>query len=108
MKQKFKESIILRLKIALYILNLVGWFLLIVVPLEIFGYNLVKLENFIKSPVFSWGLKIIILLIFIFLIKGQKVINIIAVKHRWLELVLKVIFGIGIIGWIIGLFSLIF
>lgn len=82
--------------------------MLITVPLEFAGFNFAGLENFFETPAFKWGLRIFIIAFLIFLIKGQKVIDDVIEKYGWLKLVLKIIFWGGVIGWIVGLGSLLF
>jgi hypothetical protein len=84
----------------------VGWFMLIIVPLEFAGFNFVNLENFVETSTFKWGLRIFVIAFLIFLIKGQKIIDDVIEKYKWLKLVLKIIFWGGAIGWAVGLGSL--
>lgn len=106
MKEQIKQKIKLRLKMAGFILSLVGWFMLIVVPLELAGVNFVGLESFVETSAFKWGLKIFIVIALIFLIKGQNVVDKLIEKHIWLKFALKIIFWGGAIGWVVGLGSL--
>ncbi len=106
MKESIKQKLKLRLKMAGFILSLVGWFLLVVVPLEFAGINLSGLEGFVETSAFKWGLKIFVIIALIFLIKGQSIVEGIIEKHNWLKLTLKIIFWGGAIGWIVGLGSL--
>jgi hypothetical protein len=106
MKERIKKHLVSRLKIGGFILALVGWFMLVTVPLELMGYDLSGLENFVKKPAFNWGLKIFIILILILFLKGSTVIDNFIEKHSWLRTVLRTIFLGGMVGWIIGLGSL--
>lgn len=106
MKEQIKQKLKLRLKMAGFILSLVGWFLLVVVPLELAGVNFAGLESFVKTSVFKWGLKIFVIIAIIFLIKGQKIVEDVIQKHGWLKTALKIIFWGGAIGWLVGLGSL--
>ena len=96
-----------RFKIAGFIFALVGWFMLIVVPLEqIFNKDMSGLEEFVETGVFKWGIKIFVIILLILFIKGQDWIYKLIDKHKWLKVILKIIFIGGAIGWFIGLLSL--
>ena len=106
MKEKIKQKLKLRLKLTGFILSLVGWFMLVVVPLELAGVNFAGLESFVESAVFTWALRIFVVIALIFLIKGQNIIDSLIERHGWLKRALKIIFWGGAIGWVIGLGSL--
>ncbi len=106
MKEQVKQHLVSRLKIGGFVLALAGWVMLITVPLEMAGRDLSGLEVFVKTPVFSWGLKIFIIVLLFFLIKGQSIVDSFIEKYKWLKLALKIIFWGGATGWIVGLGSL--
>jgi hypothetical protein len=106
MKKQIKKHLASRLKIGGFIFALVGWIILVTVPLEFIGYDLSELENFIKNPAFNWGLKIFIILVLVLFLKGSTVIDNFIEKHSYLRIVLRVIFLGGVIGCIVGLGSL--
>lgn len=106
MKEQIKKNLISRLKIGGFVLALAGWVMLITAPLEMAGSDLSSLEKLVKTPAFSWGLKVFIIILLIFLIKGQKIIDDIIKKHNWLKIAFKIIFWGGTIGWVVGLGSL--
>ena len=108
MKEQVKKHLTSRLKIGGFIFALVGWLLLITVPLEFVGFKFSGLENFFETPTFKWGLRIFVIIILIILIKGQKVVDDIIEKHRLLKNIVKVILWGGAIGWAVGLGSLLF
>lgn len=106
-KLNWKTHLKNRLKIAGFIFALVGWFMLIVVPLEqIYNKDLSGLEEFVETGVFKWSIKIFVIILLILFIKGQNWIYELIDKHHWLRIILKIIFIGGAIGWIIGLVSL--
>lgn len=106
MKERIKKYLISKLKIGGFTLALAGWVMLITTPLEMAGHDFSDLEKFVKTPIFSWGLKIFIIILLIFLIKGQKIVGDVIEKHNWLKLTFKIIFWGGAIGWVVGLGSL--
>ena len=66
-----------RLYIAAFILSLVGWFILFVYLFgQFFETELLALEGTLKSPVFTWALRIFIIALVIFLIKREENPNI--------------------------------
>jgi|GEM_PF-2688642 hypothetical protein len=102
-----KGKLIDRLKIASYIFALIGWFMLIVVPLELFfNKDFSNLEELVETNIFKWGIKVFIIIMLIILIKGQKRIEKFIARHQWLKIALRVFLIVGAIGWIIGLGSL--
>jgi mannose/fructose/N-acetylgalactosamine-specific phosphotransferase system component IIC len=103
MKEQIKKHLISKLKIGGFILALAGWVMLITVPLEMAGRDLSGLESFVETPAFSWGLKIFIIILLVFLIKGQSIVDDFIEKYKWLDTALKIIFWGGVAGWIIGL-----
>jgi len=82
---------------------------LITVPLEqLFHKDLSMIEQFFETSIFKWGINIFIIFLLIVLIKGQQWINRLLENYNWLRIIIKVIFIGGVIGWVIGLSSLIF
>ncbi|MFH1956645.1 MAG: hypothetical protein ABIJ28_03300 [Patescibacteria group bacterium] len=106
-KFNWKKHLQARLKITGFILALVGWFLMITVTLEkIFKKDLSTLENIMETNMVKWGINFFAIIFLIILIKGQSGINNILEKHKTLRIILKIIFIGGLIGWIVGLGSL--
>lgn len=103
-----KSYYLSRLKAAGFIFAFVGWFLLIAVIFEnSLETQLLEAEKFIKSPSFQWGLRIFILGFIIVLFKWQYKIDEAINKHKWLKVTKNLIILVGVIGWIIGLGSLV-
>lgn len=100
------QLLIERLKIAGFIFALVGWLLLVTVPLELIGKDLSKLEGLFETTTFKWSLRIVVLVAVIFLIKGKSWVDGLFVKYSWLKKLVRVITVVGAIGWIVGLGSL--
>lgn len=108
-KINWKQYLIARLKIAGFILSVVGWFLLIIVYLEkIAKKDLSSLENFMQIPWANWGIKLLVVVAVILLSRGQSKFSNLIEKHPSLSTVLKIIIYVGVFGWIIVLINLYF
>ena len=96
-----------KLQIAGFIFALVGWLLLFIF---LFGHfflqQLIALEEILKSNTFLWGIRIFVISLVIFMIKGRKLFEKI-LKYPKIKIALKVIFIGGAIGWIWWLISLV-
>ena len=92
-----------------FVFALVGWFMLVTVFLERFlNQDLSTLENFVEASAFKWGIKIFVIILLIILIKGETVISKYVAKLKVLRITLKVVLIGGLVGWILGLGSLLF
>lgn len=95
-----------RLYIASFILALVGWFILFV---YLFGQSyekeLLALEVTIKSPLFTWGLRIFVIALAIVLIKGKGRIQTFY-ENRSIKWVVYFILAVGALGWLAWFLSL--
>ena len=95
-----------RLYIAAFILSLVGWFILFVYLFgQFFEKELLALEGTLKSPLFTWGLRIFIIALVIILIKGKKKIRTFF-AHRRIKWALYIIVFVGALGWLAWFLSL--
>ena len=106
-KRNWKKYFIFRLKVATFILALVGWFMLVIVPLEKYSIvDLTSLESFAESVSFRWGIKVCFIILLIVLLRAKDRIDKIISKNYYLRIVLRLIYIVGGIGWVIGLMSL--
>ena len=102
-----KEQLLNRLKIIGFIFSLVGWFMLITVTLEqIFHKDLSSLERIVETNSFKFGINVFVIALLIILIIGQKSMEKVFEKNKWLKEAIKIIRIVGGVGWIIGLGSL--
>lgn len=102
-KNHFKN----RLYIASFILALVGWFILFVYLFgQFFEKELLALEGTVQSPVFTWGLRIIIIAAVIFLIKGKKRIQKLFFNRsiKWAVYIIYIVGALGWLAWFLSLF----
>lgn len=107
-KIDLKKYFITKLQIAGFILALVGWFLLFIFIFgQFFEQQLLALEQIFESNFFIWGLRIFIISLVIFLIKGKKFIQKI-INNKKVKIILRIIFIGGAVGWIWWFFTLIF
>jgi hypothetical protein len=103
-KFDLKKRLVRSSKFAGFVFALVGWFMLVVVTLEsLFHKDLTNLEEFTETGTFILGIKVFVVLLLITLMIGRKWINRLLKDNNWLKIVLKIIFIVGAIGWIIGL-----
>ena len=107
MNKQLLKRLSLRLKIAWFILSVLGCLLPIFIVLEMLGFNFLGVENFIKQPIFNWSLKILIILLFILLLKKKNDIALFLEKHSWFKIVIKAIFLFGTVGLFFSLISMI-
>jgi len=95
-----------RLYIVVFILAMVGWFILFVYLFgQFFEKELLALEGTLKSPLFIWGLRIFIIALAIFLIKGKKKIRTFF-AYRSIKWALYLILFVGALGWLVWFLSL--
>ena len=107
-KLNWKQHALTRLKISGFILALVGWLMIVTVILEkAYGQDLSALEGFIKTGAVKWGIKILVIVLLIILIKGQVGINHVLDRYKALRVTLKTVLIGGAVGWALGLGSLI-
>ena len=79
---------------------MVGWFILFVYLFgQFFEKELLALEGTLKSPLFTWGLRIFIITLFIILIKEKKRIQTFQAS-RSIKWALYLILIIGSVGWL--------
>ena len=106
-KLNWKQHALTRLKISGFILALVGWLMIVTVILEkAYGQDLSALEDFIKTDTVKWGIKILVIILLIVLIKGQAGINHLLERYKALRITFKTVLVGGVIGWALGLGSL--
>ena len=106
-KIDFKNYFLTKLKIAGFILALVGWLLLFIFLFgKFFEQQLLALEKIFESNSFIWALRIFVISLVIFLIKGKKFIQKIT-NNKKVRITLKIIFIVGAVGWIWWFFTLI-
>ena len=96
-----------RCMIAGFIFAVVGWFLLAVLLFgSFYEEELLRIEVFVKSLVFQWSLRAVIVVVIIVLFR----------KNEWLDrlmgnvklkIALYVFCGIGGVGWVWGIIDLI-
>jgi len=95
-----------RLYIASFILAMVGWFILFVYLFgQIYEKELLALEGTIKSPIFTWGLRIFIIALVIILIKGKERIQKFF-ENRSIKGAIYFILVVGALGWLAWFISL--
>ena len=106
-KNRSKRTLRAKLIIVSLILALVGWFLLGVLLVgRFYEPELLEIERPVESSAFVWRFRGVIIAFSIFLVW----------KHEWLALAWQkqgfrysfyVIFGIGVVGWVMGIIDLI-
>jgi len=107
-KIDFKKYFVAKLQIASLILALFGWLLLFIFIFgQFFVQQLLALEQIFESNFFIWGLRIFIIALVIFLIKGKKFIQKI-IDNKKVKIILRIIFIGGSVGWIWWFLTLIF
>ena len=107
-KIDWKTHIKNRLKVVAFIFALVGWFLIVTVVLEdIFLQDLSGLESFMQSNQVKWGINIFVISIFVALIKWQDKIEEKVRNNKLLGTIIKIVLIVGVLGWIVGLGSLV-
>jgi drug/metabolite transporter (DMT)-like permease len=72
---------------------------------QFFEKELLALEGTLKSPLFTWGLRIFIIALVIILIKGKKKIRTFF-AHRSIKWALYIIVFVGALGWLAWFLSL--
>ena len=106
-KSRFKKTLKVRLLILSLMLAVVGWFLLWVVLFgRFFEEELVGIERLIQSNSFLWSLRVLIIATAIILIWKFDWLGR-AIKKRKFRYSLYIVYGIGLIGWLSGIFDLI-
>jgi hypothetical protein len=107
-KLNWKKHLQTRLKIVGFLFALVGWFLIITVVLEdLFHQDLSGLESFMKTSQVKWGINLFAIGLLVILIKGQGWIDEKLKENKLLKVIYRIILVGGLIGWIVGLGSLV-
>ena len=96
----FQEQIIHRC-----LLVMVGWFILFVYLFgQFFEKELLALEGTLKSPLFTWGLRIFIITLVIILIKEKRIQTFQASRSiKWALYLILIIGSVGWLAWSISL-----
>jgi len=107
-RNSWKKYFLTRLKIVTFIFALVGWFLLFIFVFgQYFEAQLLKIEAFVQSTTFSWGLRIFIVIFVFFLLKSERLVEKL-VQNPKIKLILYIIFTGGTLGWIWYFVTLLF
>jgi hypothetical protein len=101
-----KQQLMAKLKIVGFIFALVGWLMLVTIPMELLGRDLSALESILESNSFVWGLRICLLLLLVILIVQQVSIREMLKEKKWLRNLVRIIVLGGVVGWSLALGSL--
>ena len=107
LKSQLRAALKTRLIVASLVFAIIGWCLLgVVIFARIFGGDLSGIEKFVGSPSFVWGLRIVIIIVLITLLR----------QNAWLdkawhnEKVRQCVYTswiAGLLGWLVGFIDLI-
>ncbi len=98
-KVDWKTYIFAKLKIASFILALVGCFLLFIFLFgKYFEKQLIQIEPFVQSDTFQWGVRLFVFALVILLIKGDKLISKL-LRKQFVRFSIYLVFTGGGLGW---------
>ena len=104
----WKHILLTKLKVAVFILSLAGWFLLFIfLFVRFFHEALIRLNTVLESNAFIWGLRIFVFSLVILMIKKKQAIEKL-MENKKIRRSLYTIQGIGAVGWLWWFATLIF
>ncbi len=104
----WKNYLLTKLRIIILLLALVGWFMVVAITLEMgFGQDLTWMEDTLESSAFIWGMRIFVIVLLVVMRKYSSKIDETLENNGTLRNILRVYLVGGLVGWVVGIASLV-